>query len=89
MGSNQSFKIFEKVGHLMHPNIYIYIYIYDIIQSSKFRIGNNSNQDKLKIFKNRILILNIPGKELNVNKIHRVNKIFFQKKNKKTTVTLG
>ena len=32
-----------------------------------------------KIFKNRILNLNNPCKEFNVNKIHRAN-IFFQKK---------
>ena len=29
-----------------------------------------------KIFKNRISNSNIPGKELNVNKIHRANKCF-------------
>ena len=39
-----------------------------------------------EIFKNRILNLNIPGKELNVNKIHRANN-FFQKKQQ--SVTLG
>ena len=38
-----------------------------------------------KIFKNRIINLNIPGKELNVNKIHRANK-FSQKKKKKATI---
>ena len=33
-----------------------------------------------KIFKNRILDLNNPGKELNVNKIHRANFSFEEKK---------
>ena len=34
-----------------------------------------------KIFKDRILNLNIPGKELNVNKIHRASKFPPPKKN--------
>ena len=41
-----------------------------------------------KIFTKRILNLNIPGKKLNVNKIHRGNS-FFQKKKKKKKATIG
>ena len=40
-----------------------------------------------KIFKNKILNFDIPGKELNVNKIHRANnRPPPKKKKKKTTV---
>ena len=46
------------------------------IHSSKSCIGNNSNQANKEIFKSRILNLDIPGKELNVNKIHRANNFF-------------
>ena len=56
--------------------IYIYIYIY-IIQCSKSERGNNSNQDKKNIQK-RMLNLNNPGKELNVNKIHWANNFFLK-----------
>ena len=42
-----------------------------------------------KIFKNRILNLNDPSKELNVNKIHRVNNFFSQKKKKKNPTRIG
>ena len=44
----------------------------DIIQSSNFGIGNNSKE---KIYKKRILNLNISGKELNVNEIHGANNL--------------
>ena len=49
------------------------------IQSSKSRIGIIPTRTNKEIFKNRILDLNIPGKELNVNKIHRANNFFPQK----------
>ena len=56
----------------------IYIYIWGILQAIKSRIGNNSI-GIIKIFKCEYL--NIPVKELYVNKIHREIILFLEKPN--------
>ena len=60
---------------------YVYIFIYILFNPVNPELGTITRKT-IKIFKNRILNLDIPGKELNVNKIHRANKIFL-----KTTTT--
>ena len=59
-------------------NIYIYIYkiLFSPVNPESEIIPISTN----KIFKNRILNLNNPGKELNVNKIHRANNFLLKKK---------
>ena len=59
----------------VYPYIYIYIYIsFNTVNPVKGIILIWTNQ----IFKSRILNLNNPGNELNINKIHGAN-IFFLK----------
>ena len=43
----------------------------------------------IKIFKDRILILVIPGQKAKENYIHRANYFFEKKKTKKTKQTIG
>ena len=65
-------------------NVCMYKIFFNPVNPEKGIIPIRTN----KIFKNRILNLNIPGEELNVNKIHRANKYFSKKKKKKKKMWL-
>ena len=54
--------------------IHIYIILFNPVNPESGIIPIRTNKE---IFKNRILYLNIPGKELNVNRIHWANKFFY------------
>ena len=65
---------------IVHNNGCIYIYIYILYNPVNPELGIIPNWTN-KIFKNRILNLNNPDKELNVNKIHRANDFLLKKSN--------